>query len=154
MSRTRRTRQGSPDAVNPLFWALLCDAVPLDDPRRRDPTLKWRFWEFGADQQLGGGIPSQGYIAAMWAESRDYILHHWTRDHPGTRPQSFWRFDVEAPSVAYWSETGLPTTYGPPIGMTEVEYLDRHNLLTENERRRIAGVAGPSRGAHVKIKVR
>lgn len=153
MSRVRRTRFDATGTVHPLFWALLTDAVPLDDPRRRDPTLKWRFWEYGADMELGYGRDSLGYIAKMWTENRDHILHHWCRDKPGTRPQAFWRFEVPDHQTEQHSEIG-PPLYGPPAGVTETEYLDRHGLLTDGERKRLHGVAPPTYGANIKIRSR
>lgn len=153
MSRTRRTRIDAPGQTHPLFWALLTDDVPLDDWRRRDSTMKWRFWEFNADMELGGGIPSEGYIRAMWEANRDYILHHWTREKPGTRPQSFWRFEVEGHDAQRDPDTHV-CVYGPPPGWTDLAYLDRYKLLTDSERRRLPGVAAPGHGARVRVRNR
>ena len=37
---------------------------------------------------------SPGDVCPLWAEHRGALLRAWIEDHPGTRPQSWWRHDA------------------------------------------------------------
>ncbi len=82
---------------------------------------------FHADSDAGDDIDA---LESAWSRLRDEIM----RDHarrPGCRPWGYWRFDIrlEIP-------IGTAATRSVPalLGMTEAEYLEKHNLLTARER--------------------
>jgi hypothetical protein len=61
----------------------------------------------------------------LWEACRDEVLADWIREHPGTRPSCWWRFDAPR-----WLDDGHPGWYF-------------HNKLPE-PRRRLGGVGTPS----------
>jgi hypothetical protein len=67
-------------------------------------------------------VPASGgrSYADQWEECRAEVLAGWVREKPGTRPSTWWRLDAPEPR---------------PEGESEAEYLERHGLLTEDERR-------------------
>ncbi|RDD61456.1 hypothetical protein DRB17_13355 [Ferruginivarius sediminum] len=120
-------------------------------------------------------FPIDHYVKPMWERLRDDILAAHIRDHPGTRPHGWWRFDAPEPRrqvggtgqpsdallpalkdtysfgvpTSWWSDDnaaihgcGIPVDPDdPPLIESEAAYLDRHNLLTDAERKRLPAAA-------------
>jgi hypothetical protein len=94
---------------------------------------------------------------ALWAAHRDELLAEWVRDHPGSRPWGWWRWDAREPrgqlggqarrinwSEEWWRKEfrGLPGIFvpdpdHPPTFESEAAYLDRLGLLAAEERVRL-----------------
>jgi hypothetical protein len=85
------------------------------------------------------------------------ILKTWCRQHPGSRPWAWWRFEAPEPRrrvggqgeqqagihdegafglPGYWNEETLDAD-DPPVFESEASYLERHGLLTTSERGRL-----------------
>ena len=76
-TRRRRARQRRAD-LDPTLWAILTDA-PL--PPDSNPFLVIE-------------ASSYNYMLPLWEESRDFIMDGWVKEHPGTRPAMWWRYDA------------------------------------------------------------
>ena len=106
-------------------------------------------------------------VRLLWNERREAILPAWIRDHPGTRPYAWWAYDAPRwddgdPWHARYAEPrrrigeahtshhavskyplsssfGVPNQSADSTSMfeSEAEYLARHGLLTDFERRRL-----------------
>lgn len=90
-----------------------------------------------------------------WADVRDELLPQWIKDHPGSRPFSWWgeeapesrrriggtgeisedspRIEFGAPGPTTWWAGVLPGD--PPTYESQAAYLQRHNLLTPPEKK-------------------
>jgi hypothetical protein len=91
-----------------------------------------------------------------WERHGNDLTREWIVDNPGTRPFSAWLFDLVPeygkrqttkywPALAPYRDAWL--TYGilhthlcPPVQEDEAEYLDRHGLLTAEEREALGSV--------------
>ncbi len=95
-------------------------------------------------------------LREAWAALGDEITAEWVMSHPGTRPQAWWEFSaperrrrlisggplyVDLPtthpsSKRFWF--GIPCVWSavrcPVVFETEAAYLDRHGLLSVDER--------------------
>jgi hypothetical protein len=71
-----------------------------------------------------------GDAAELWAAHRDRVLALWVREHPGTRPSLWWRWDVPRMRPETW-----------PLGANTVWM--RESELPE-PRLRLAGTGTPS----------
>jgi len=140
------------EEISPAALAYLRDE-PL--PADANP-FEVLMLEYGEDRE----------IALLWAECRKEILSEWIVKHPGTRPNSWWRFDAPAPArqrvggvgdpqfhapplwygvPRSWCRAGTPGAYygmaidpaHPPIFESQATFLERHNLLLPGERRRL-----------------
>jgi hypothetical protein len=103
-----RGEQFDPEAHDLAIWsALELDVSWLiePDPPRRRPYLE-------------SGIKGR----RLWSLYRDEVLAEHVREHPGTRPAPWWKFDAPEPR---------------PRGEPEAGYLQRHKLLTPGELTRL-----------------
>ena len=100
-------------------------------------------WEF-----LDGVLLSEDELREAWEDLRDELLEEHIRDHPGRRPWAWWEWDSPselrleaAPGTEPVGDErwfGKPRCYaGLPIPEYEsdADYLERHDLLTEAERK-------------------
>lgn len=91
---------------------------------------------------------------AAWEHFRAELLADWIRERPGTRPRPWWKFDAPAEREYFgtevkWTfgngtpkEKRLPLTGAPqgwygilvPAIEAEARFLERHDLLTAEER--------------------
>lgn len=135
ISRERSTFNRAIRPLTPFEWDYLTGNIGPDDWRRRCPTLRHVFASLEADQcQDGSPITEE-----LWQTHRYEILREWSRDRPGERPAVFFKYDAP--------KDRLP-------GETDVQFLDRHDLLTFGERRRLSGIAHARSGARFRIKER
>ena len=100
-------------------------------------------------------------LRSLWAENRGDVLQQFIKEHPGERPCAWWQFDAPEPRRKVTtggisvmnpimrpcpdsSETsfGLPTMWMGSGGElhqnlyeTQLEFLQRHNLLTKAEKK-------------------
>lgn len=108
----------------------------------------------------------EAWLAEAWRECRTEILRAWLRwpktpplpadtpewirvadrkGQPGTRPTFWWTFDSPAPRLEvdrWYPYEGAPGAALLRGREPEVEFLARHNLLTEAERAALASDAG------------
>lgn len=69
---------------------------------------------------------NEAAVRALWRRQRDVVLAQWTREHPGTRPTLWWRFNAPEPrrrlggtgtamhdctATAPHFEKGVPTSF-------------------------------------------
>ena len=120
--------------ASPLQLAFIADAIGPDDWRRRDPTLRHILASLEANDADGAPVTER-----LWHDHGHAIVRQFQRTRPGERPACWWR----------WS---APKDRRP--GETDLAFLDRHQLLTLGERKRLSGVNPPSYGANVRIKAR
>jgi hypothetical protein len=99
-----------------------------------------------------GQSPQGPRACALWNDHRDVILTEWISQSPGTRPFAWWILEAQEPrrcltgvehvhDIVWW----WPAHYGIPaldqVGHftvtieSEAAYLDRLDLLTDEERR-------------------
>jgi hypothetical protein len=138
----KKVSKGREKALN--LWFL--------DERERakqlDPAGGWWFFCYRGGEQKA------------WGELREQILGEWIAKHPGTRPRAFWVYDAPRsasdpdepeqrrqvggagrPACA-GSGFGLPLGWedfdasNPPVFESEASYLERHGLLSAEEKRR------------------
>ncbi len=91
MTETRALRPPIGADLTPLQWDFLNDAIPADDPRRSDLALKWRFYEMNTNRKAGD-IEARP-CADLWRLYGPMVLELWIKEHPGTRPSCWWRFE-------------------------------------------------------------
>ena len=130
MARTSRA------GVRPEYWALLNDG---SYPENGNPL--WRIvWIARAHK--------------LWSAYRDEVLADWVLRRPGTRPSSWWRFDMPFTQrlqlggrgtfrpVTMWC--GIPTSWfvddfsyvNPPVFESQAVFLKRlHQMLPDEESR-------------------
>jgi len=83
MPRRRRIEKAKPHAeISDAAWAYLND-LPIPDG---DSETKFAIILLEA----GDGEA----LRELWDRARGEVLTGWTKDHPGTRPAVFWRFDA------------------------------------------------------------
>lgn len=134
-SRDKSTLNRSTRLLTHFEWDYLTGSIGPDDWRRRCPTLRHVFAALEAGQcQDGSPITEE-----LWRTHSYSIVREWSRERPGERPPLFFKYDA-------------PQDRCP--GETDVEFLDRHDLLTIGERRRISGLAPVRFGARFRIKER
>src|SRR4030095_5199485 len=49
----------------------------------------------------------------LWLEHRETILAGWIRDHPGTRPRTWWSLDAPEPRRQRLARGGTPVSRSP-----------------------------------------
>lgn len=124
-------------------------------------------WRFLNDEHPDPGndvdifLLGEGETRKLWDESRVEIMDAWISKHPGTRPSLWWEYDSlgnreriggkgrltceKWPAVLQLFEQGLPTGWesidaaDPATFESEAAYLQRHGLLTDAEKKFIAG---------------
>jgi hypothetical protein len=95
--------------------------------------------------------PSLDELRHGWRVCRDQVRAEWGRSHPGSRCFGEWLLDLIpeygerrttvfysriAPHRRNWELYGvLHVDLVPPVLESQAEYLDRHGLLTDDERR-------------------
>jgi len=130
MPRPRRSARGRRVPITPGIWAYLAgQPKPADEPERG----------VYSELEFFGNVVT-GYrqiisLEELWRAYRDDVMVEWIRARPGTRPRLWWRFDAPAPRricPAMSAATGTDTLE------PEAEYLDRRNLLTQEERLHVA----------------
>jgi hypothetical protein len=105
-NRKRRKHHLLAPASIPIgLWRWLIDEP--HDPEQSDGILQ-RFTS--SDEEV-------------WNTYRDKVLAYWVREHPGTRPENYWRFEIGPPASA------------KEAAEEQVDYLRRHRLLTAHERK-------------------
>jgi len=92
---------------------------------------------------------SEEVIQQAWEQHGSNLMAAWIAEHPGSRPFAWWKFEAVpehgerrivdlrfTPDLrAGWIKYGILSTHTvPPIQEAESEYLDRHDLLTKEER--------------------
>jgi hypothetical protein len=94
--------------------------------RKLSGEIPWGVWSWLTDQEYDP-IRDQGtgrltvFVedhATLWNAHRAVVLAWWVREHPGTRPSLWWRFEAPAPRRHDESE---------------LAYLRRHRLLVPGE---------------------
>jgi len=125
--------------VRPEYWALLTDS-PYPD----GGNPFWRIVWFMRAQ-------------ALWLAHRQEVLAHWIPLRPGTRPSSWWRFEMplmreqlggKGKEGSGGSWCGLPRSWwlggfsyvDPPIFESQAAFLLRNNLLPAAERGRLDNI--------------
>ena len=78
-----------------------------------------------------------------WNRVKPQVLESWIRDHPGTRPGAFWKFDATEPRkrtpVAKWGPLvpdycfGLCVIGEDATYESQADFLRRHGLLDPSE---------------------
>jgi hypothetical protein len=146
MPRPRRaSRYLRPGELTPFQRAWLLDVDDDELPERDSEDNAWYYFERGLDF-----LPSSA--AGLWRAHRDVLLAVFVRDHPGTRPSTWWH--VDAPEMRrqvggqgefvrpeYWC--GMPHYWtrldplDPPKFEAEASYLKRHRLFLPGEERRL-----------------
>ncbi|MGE4194623.1 MAG: hypothetical protein AB7E51_14640 [Pseudodesulfovibrio sp.] len=118
-------------------------------------------WDrFGFFYGTQGMVPGKCLsMEEAWRHFGSHLLAEWIREHPGTRPYGWWRFEAPEPrrrlggegDPAYMGVTfGVPDGWcegdfdpsDPPVYESQAAYLDRHGLLTEAERRALEKCSG------------
>jgi hypothetical protein len=125
----------------------VCGQQPADTPETQEAFQEWLTLEF---------FEADDEIAARWRDHGDRALNAWIAEHPGTRPEKWWRHCAPEPrrrlggSGVLWSQKnggfstdrydrGAPALYDVdendlPRFESEFEYLERLGLLMEGER--------------------
>jgi hypothetical protein len=117
--------------IRPEYWAVLSDA-----PYPKKVGILSRLVWGSADRRL-------------WSAHRDEVLADWITRHPGTRPQSWWRFEMPEAErrlvggkgsvrrktlsygiPRYWS---IIYNFCPPVFESQASFLKRNNLLHPGE---------------------
>lgn len=87
--------------------------------------IPWGLWSFLTDQDYEPSGDNDGRLITfthdhgeLWNGHRNVVLAWWTRQHPGSRPSLWWRFDAPQPRRRNESE---------------LAYLRRHRLLAPGE---------------------
>jgi hypothetical protein len=103
-------------------------------------------------------MPGEPDLKDLWERWRGELLPAWIREHPGTRPWGWWRFDAPShrlkvggsgvlypdgeqvagfalPGDGFWDED--PDPKNPPLFESEAAFLKRHGLLDAAERSRV-----------------
>jgi hypothetical protein len=124
--------------IRPEYLALLTDtAYP------KDGNSLWRLlWTIQARR--------------LWTIHRDEVLADWVVRRPGTRPSSWWRFEMPLAQRTQLGEEGtfrpvtmwcgIPTTWSvddfsyanPPLFESQAEFLKRLGLLLPSEESRLS----------------
>lgn len=70
-----------------------------------------------------------------WESVREGMLPNWIRDHPGTRPYAWWKFDSPV-RVTWHTRVGEHAFVSVAGGAPEPQrdFLERFGLLTQTER--------------------
>jgi hypothetical protein len=134
--------------------------------RRRvaTPVVLDRLDEFFLLHALNSDGLDQEFVEEFWEYHGERITNEWIAKYPGSRPWPWWVFDhgqerpiinpmeaaeelreIERSSYFGFVDSGIFTARSEPGGKLvgvpwlerEVDYLDRHGLLTEDERLRL-----------------
>ena len=125
----------APTGIRPEYWSLLTDA-PY--PRRGNPF--WRLvWIARAP--------------LLWVQHREAVLADWVKERPGTRPNSWWQFEMplrqrdqlggqgSCRQMYLWC--GIPRQWfnvshgNPPVFESQASFLKRNQLLWSEEEARL-----------------
>jgi hypothetical protein len=116
-----KARRRAMARVTDVAWSIMHDE-PIPES---DHAASWA--EFFA-HYMPHMVPASGgcSYADQWEECRAEVLAEWARERPGTRPSTWWRLDAPEPKREHEGEA---------------EYLARHGLLTDAERRALGKTA-------------
>jgi len=108
-----------------------------------------------------GGDLDTDAVAEGWGELRDELLPAYIAERPGQRPAAWWWFDAPEPArrvlrghdvladpdTPAWARQKVsfgackcynkPAWENPPVIESQAAYLDRHGLLTDDERKQL-----------------
>lgn len=132
----------------------------IDDDQRTEKIIAWLANDPSVEWcEFAPCFPSDEELAAHWKKHREAILKQYILKYPGTRPVAWWDHDAPeprkliggvefpegylvekgAPGRAEWVEAVREDWKNPATYEASVTYLDRLGLLTEAERRALAG---------------
>jgi hypothetical protein len=134
-------------------------------PLRRsgsDPG-EWQQFAFAHGwEKLPMAFPDEESARLAWEDHRETYLDEWAREHPGTRPYAWWKFDApegrlelnSPPPCLDRTDAGrrrAGAALVPNDGRTglvpwleeEADYLERLGLLLEGEAERLEALDGP-----------
>jgi hypothetical protein len=95
------------------------------------------------------GLPDLEIVRQAWQEHGEDLLAEWIEERPGSRPFAWWLFEAIPKHGERRTLPGFPEEYRdnwltfdilhtdvfPAMQESEEEYLDRHGLLSVEERR-------------------
>jgi hypothetical protein len=122
--RERTTRLRTPD-IEPWKIEFLLTGRPPEAPtpgKSDNSAIGWAFFHW-----LGSGDMSR--VKQDWDEWKAVLVPEWIELHPGSRPIGWWLFDSPTPARTPYALPDFETE-------SELERLDRYNLLTPDERER------------------
>jgi hypothetical protein len=85
----------------------------------------------------GGPSKHEAMAADAWQRWRPRVLDIWIKKAPGTRPLCWWRYDSPLKQVPQIFEGAMHL----PDGLTQPQYLDRNDVLTPYERKKLPRAA-------------
>jgi hypothetical protein len=106
-----------------------CDWAFLTDDRQRAAELD-QFREF----ELRG--PKNPELRELWDRCGEHVLREWTAVYPGTRPQSWWKFDAPRMAPGRWPGWFFDGKLPEPRRMLSgagVPAWERYNLVPRYE---------------------
>ena len=99
---------------------------PLSRRRRTIPTFTERRWLLSGRPYAIPFLEGGEWAARLWREFGAMITERHIRKHPGSRPWGWWKYDAPQPRNS--------------SAETQLAYLQRLNLLTEEEKERVPHV--------------
>ena len=99
---------------------------PLARKRRTIPTFTEKRWLLSGKPFALPFLESGRWAQRLWREFGKMITERHIAKHPGSRPWGWWKYDAPQPRNS--------------SAESQLQYLRRHSLLTEEEKERVPHV--------------